>query len=117
MTWTTRIRDNGGGLAGSYTPGDTAEAAQSGTNIRTGLPYTCAGPCRWDANGDRQLWVQSRAVVQGKARSIVALLKRERFTEPFPRNGGDRRQLRDDELRQQDDHRGHRLAGRGALRA
>ncbi len=87
VTWTTRIRDNGGGLAGAYTPGATAEAAQSGTNIRTGQAYTCAGPCRWDANGDRQLWVQARAVVQGKARSIVALLKRERFTEPFPRNG------------------------------
>ena len=87
VTWTTRIRDNGGGLAGAYTPGATAEATQTGTNLSTGQAYTCAGPCRWDANGDRQLWVQARAVVQGKARSIVALLKRERFTEPFPRNG------------------------------
>jgi len=87
VTWTTRIRDNGGpSLAGSYSPGAPAEATQSGTNIRTGLAYSCPGPCRWDANGDRQMWVQARAVVQGKARSIVALLKREQFTEPFPRN-------------------------------
>jgi Tfp pilus assembly protein PilX len=87
VTWTTRIRDNGGpSLAGSYVSGAAAEATQSGTNVATGLAYTCPGPCRWDANGDRQLWVQARAVVQGKARNIVALLKREQFTEPFPRN-------------------------------
>ena len=87
VTWTTRIRDNGGpGLAGFYTGGATADAAQSGTSIRTGAAYSCPGPCRWDANGDRQLWVQARAVVEGKARNIVALLKRERFAEPFPRN-------------------------------
>ena len=88
VTWTTRVRDNGGpSLAGSYAPGAAADAAQSGTNVRTGQAYTCAGPCKWDANGDRQLWVQARAVVQGKARNIVALLKREQFDEPFPRNG------------------------------
>ena len=88
VTWTTRIRDNGGpSLASSYVAGAAAETTQSGTNVRTGLAYTCPGPCKWDANGDRQLWVQSRAVVQGKARNIVALLKREHFDEPFPRNG------------------------------
>lgn len=88
VTWTTRIRDNGGpNLAGSYVSGAAADATQSGTNVRTDQPYTCPGPCKWDANGDRQLWVQARAVVQGKARNIVALLKREQFDEPFPRNG------------------------------
>lgn len=88
VTWTTRIRDNGGpNLAGSYAAGVAADATQSGTNVRTDQPYTCPGPCKWDANGDRQLWVQARAVVQGKARNIVALLKREQFDEPFPRNG------------------------------
>jgi Tfp pilus assembly protein PilX len=88
VTWTTRIRDNGGpNLAGSYVSGAPADASQSGTNVRTDQPYTCPGPCKWDANGDRQLWVQARAVVQGKARNIVALLKREQFDEPFPRNG------------------------------
>lgn len=87
VTWTTRVRDNGGpSLAGSYLA-SAADGVQSGTNVRTGQSYTCPGPCRWDANGDRQLWVQARAVVQGKARNIVALLKREQFDEPFPRNG------------------------------
>jgi len=82
------VRDNGGpNLAGSYVSGAASEATQSGTNIRTGLPYTCTGPCKWDANGDRQLWVQARAVVRGKPRNLVALLKREHFAEPFPRNG------------------------------
>ena len=75
VTWTTRIRDNGGpSLAGSYVSGAAAEAAQSGTNVATGLAYTCPGPCRWDANGDRQLWVQARAVVQGKAAPGRAVL-------------------------------------------
>ena len=88
VTWTTRIRDNGGpNLAGSYVSGAPADTTQSGTNVRTDQPYTCPGPCKWDANGDRQLWVQARAVVQGKARNIVALLKREQFDELFPRNG------------------------------
>jgi len=88
VTWTARVRDNGGpNLAGAYVTGVKAEASQSGTNLRTGNIYTCPGPCKWDANGDRQLWVQARAVVQGKPRNIVALLKREQFAEPFPRNG------------------------------
>lgn len=86
VTWTTRIRDNGGPQAGAYVSA-SADAAQSGTNVRTGQTYTCPGPCRWDANGDRQLWVQARSVVRGKPRSAVALLKREVFTEAFPRNG------------------------------
>jgi hypothetical protein len=86
VTWTTRVRDNGGpNLAGSYVSGAASEATQSGTNVRTGLTYTCAGPCKWDANGDRQLWVQARAVVRGKPRNLVALLKREHFAESFPR--------------------------------
>ena len=88
VAWTTRIRDNGGpNLAGSYVAGAAADATQSGTNVKNGQSYTCPGPCRWDANGDRQLWVQARAVAQDKARNIVALLKREQFDEPFPRNG------------------------------
>ena len=58
-----------------------ADATQTGTNVRTGAAYTCTGPCKWDANGDLMLWVQARAVVRGRPRSIVALLKREQFSE------------------------------------
>jgi type II secretory pathway pseudopilin PulG len=79
-TWTTRIRDNGGPMAEAYIT-DQADAAQTGTNVKTGAAYTCAAPCKWDANGDLMLWVQARAVVRDKPRSVVALLKRELFAE------------------------------------
>jgi Tfp pilus assembly protein PilX len=88
VTWTTRIRDNGGpSLANAYVNGTAADATQSGTNVKTGAAYSCPGPCKWDANGDRQMWVEARGVVRGKPRDIVALLKREQFAESFPRNG------------------------------
>ena len=85
VSWTTRIRDNGAPMADAYSTAQ-ADVAQSGTNVQTGVAYNCAAPCRWDANGDLKLWVQARAVVGGSQRSVVALLKREQFAEPFPRN-------------------------------
>jgi Tfp pilus assembly protein PilX len=81
-TWTTRIRDNGGTMADAFTLAQ-ADTTQSGTDARTGAAYTCTGPCKYDANGDLMLWVQARAVVRGKPRSIVALLRREQFDEAF----------------------------------
>jgi|GEM_PF-1857420 len=86
VTYATRIRDNAGPLAGAFVFG-SVDAAQTGTNAKTGLAYTCPGPCKWDANGDRQLWVQTRSEVRGKPRNVVALLKRELFAEAFARNG------------------------------
>jgi type II secretory pathway pseudopilin PulG len=86
VTWTTRIRDNGGTIADAFVLSQ-ADTAQSGTNVKTGATYTCPGPCRWDANGDLKLWVQARAVVRGRPRNVVALLKREQFSEAFARNG------------------------------
>lgn len=86
VTWTTRIRDNGGPLAGGFVFANV-DAAQSGTNVRTNQTYICPGPCKWDANGDRQLWVQTRTVVRGKPRNVVALLKREVFAESITRAG------------------------------
>jgi Tfp pilus assembly protein PilX len=85
VSWTTRIRDNGAPVADAFSLAQS-EAAQSGTNVASGAAYTCPGPCKWDANGDLKLWVEARAVVQGRPRDIVALLKREQFSEPFPRN-------------------------------
>jgi Tfp pilus assembly protein PilX len=82
-TWSTRVRDNGGPLAAAYVPAD-ADATQTGTSILSGLSYTCSAPCRWDANGDKQLWVQARAVVRGRPRSVVALMKLERVLEATP---------------------------------
>ena len=86
VTWTTRIRDNGAPIADAFDY-TLADAAQSGVNTKTGLAYACATPCRWDANGDLKLWVQARAVVRGKPRNIVALLKREQFAEAFATSG------------------------------
>lgn len=86
VSWETHIRDNGGPLAEAFVFGQL-DAAQTGTNVQTGLAYTCASPCKWDANGDLKLWVQARSVIAGQVRNVVALLKREQFSEPFPRNG------------------------------
>ena len=44
-------------------------------------------PCRMDFNGDRQLWVQARAVVRGRPRNIVARLKLEQLRESVPQAG------------------------------
>lgn len=82
-TWTTRVRDNGGPISGAFVA-TQADALQTGTNVRTGLAYTCDAPCRWDANGDDQLWVHSRAVVRNRPRSVAALMKLERVLEATP---------------------------------
>jgi Tfp pilus assembly protein PilX len=86
VSWTTRIRDNGEPIHDGFLYA-LVDAAQSGTNAKTGAAYTCPSPCRWDANGDLKLWVQARAVVHGRPRNLVALLKREEFGEAIARNG------------------------------
>jgi type II secretory pathway pseudopilin PulG len=83
-TWTTRIRDNGGNLAVAFQPA-FADQAQSGTRVDNGAPYSCTAPCRYDANGDRKVWVESRAIGRGRLRTIVATLKLERLPESTPR--------------------------------
>ena len=40
-----------------------------------------------DFNGDNQLWVQAKATVRGKPRSIVARLKLEKLRESVPQAG------------------------------
>ena len=54
------------------------------TNGTTPCPQT---PCRMDFNGDRQVWVQARAVVRGKPRNVVARLKLELLSESVPQAG------------------------------
>lgn len=77
VRWTTRVRDNGGTLSDSFKLAD-ADTPQPGCG---------AGPCKWDANGDRQLWVQAQTFVRGRPRNVVALLKREVFGETITRAG------------------------------
>ena len=76
-TWSTSVRDNAGPLAAAYDP--AAADGQLGA-----CPST---PCRMDFNGDRQLWVQAKAVVRGRPRSIVARLKLEQLRESVPQSG------------------------------
>jgi hypothetical protein len=80
VTWTTRVRDNYGALATSY-------SVASRDLALTGTAGTCAAPCTRDFNGDRSMWVQARAVVRGKARNLVALMKLEQLSEAVPQAG------------------------------
>ena len=80
VSWVTRVRDNYGALANSFS---TASANQA----LTGATGTCAAPCSRDFNGDRAMWVQARAVVNGQARNVVALMKMEELPEAVPVTG------------------------------
>jgi hypothetical protein len=80
-SWTTSVRDNYGALASAYNP---AVADSTLTENSVACPQT---PCRMDFNGDRQLWVQARAVVRGRPRNIVARLKLEQLRESVPQAG------------------------------
>lgn len=76
VQWSTVVRDNPGGNAFYDAGVDTAECDGPDTS----------SPCRWDANGDRQVWVKASATVRGRRRTIVALLRRELLNEGFPRS-------------------------------
>jgi Tfp pilus assembly protein PilX len=64
-SWTTQVRDN---TAGSNFYDDSV----------------LSGPSA-DANGDGYLWVRATAVIRGKRRTLVALVKAEQTTLNFPR--------------------------------
>jgi hypothetical protein len=82
VTWSTKVRDNGGALATAYDP-DLADNSQgAGCPIPAGLATTA---CTYDANKDRELWVQSQAIVRGKPRNVVARLRLEQLAESLPR--------------------------------
>jgi hypothetical protein len=80
-TWTTKVRDNYGGLKAAFDP-----AAADGELTEGGVPCPQT-PCRMDFNGDRQLWVYAKAVVRGRPRSVVARLKLEQLRESVPQAG------------------------------
>jgi Tfp pilus assembly protein PilX len=79
-SWTTRVRDNYGALASTYSA-SAADAALTGTK------GTCPAPCSRDFNDDKAMWVQARGVVRGKTRSLVALMKMEQLAEAVPQTG------------------------------
>jgi hypothetical protein len=81
VTWTTKVRDNGGALATAYDP-KLADAPQTGCVVPAGVAGGTA--CTYDANKDRELWVQSQAIVRGRPRNVVARLRLEQLAESVP---------------------------------
>jgi hypothetical protein len=75
--WTTKVRDNGGALNDAYDPAQ-ADVLQ---------PDCAVTPCTYDANADKRMWVQSRSLVRGKPRNVVALLQLEELPEAVPQAG------------------------------
>ena len=75
VSWTTKVRDNGGALGLAF-DATKADLPQAGC-------FTNA-PCTYDANKDRELWVQSRALARGRPRNVVARLRLEQLAESVP---------------------------------
>lgn len=67
-TWTTMIRDDGGGSQSFYDPAATPSQPS------------------WDANGDYQVWVYARSDVRGKVRIVVQKVQVEPSKVVFPKN-------------------------------
>ncbi len=84
VTWSTKVRDNGGELASSYDPLKADLTQGAGCPIPAALSPTTA--CTYDANKDRELWVQSQAIVRGKPRNVVARLRLEQLAESIPQS-------------------------------
>jgi Tfp pilus assembly protein PilX len=80
-SWKTKVRDNGGALANAYDPLQ-ADAAQTTSGVGT-----CPGPCTYDFNKDKEVWVQAQSVVRGKKRNVVARMRLEKVTESLPQIG------------------------------
>ena len=86
--WTTTVVDNGAPATPACTSlGLTGSCfyRESLTCVPAGTPATCTKP-RYDANGDGAVWVRSQAIVQGRKRIIVALVKPQQQPLPYPRN-------------------------------
>jgi hypothetical protein len=81
-TWQTSVRDNSGVLGAAYDPALANNTLVD--PVKGPCPQT---PCRMDWNGDRQLWVQAKAIVRGRPRAIVARLKLEVLRESVPQAG------------------------------
>ncbi len=66
-TWTTTVRDNGDSPSENFYS-ETPNPAQPG----------------YDKNADGKIWVRARAVVQGRPRTLVALVRTEQQEEDIP---------------------------------
>ena len=68
VTWTTMVRDNGTDSTRSFYEDSLTQSAPG-----------------YDEDGDGRLWVRAQASVGGRKRTLVALVRVEEVTEPFPR--------------------------------
>jgi Tfp pilus assembly protein PilX len=81
-------------LAKSFTGADYNAGIQWSTeihdNVSTASQYYSDAAVlqqpRYDSNGDGLMWVRAQAVVRGKRRTLVALIRAERLDTLFPRN-------------------------------
>jgi Tfp pilus assembly protein PilX len=69
-SWTTEVHDNNAPTATYYNDSSTSTRGQPG----------------YDANGDGALWVRSQAIVRGRQRTIVTLVKVQQIKSVFPKN-------------------------------
>ncbi|MGI8513282.1 MAG: hypothetical protein ACR2NH_11735 [Solirubrobacteraceae bacterium] len=68
VTWSTRVRDNGGSAAKFYSDAITSSQPT------------------YDANADGKLWVRAQASIKGRRRTLAGLVKVEEIAESFPKN-------------------------------
>lgn len=73
-TWTTTVRDNGDADAATNSTGEDFYSAALIDNRPS-----------WDANNDGVVWVKATATVRKKVRTIVAKVRVETVTLPFPK--------------------------------
>ena len=78
VSWQTKVRDNGGALAGAYDPLRPI--------WRRRAAWCRRRACTYDFNGDHEIWVQAQSTVRGKPRNVVARMRLELLTESLPRS-------------------------------
>ncbi len=77
-------------VAESFTSADYGPGSAWTTTVRddvTGSYYdkaAVANASRWDANGNKQVWVRANSNVRSRRRALVALMQVERLTEVLP---------------------------------
>lgn len=76
LTWTSRVRDNGGT--------DTCAVTSQPKCSYYYDDATALSQPSWDANGDGQLWVRSSVVLRGVRRTLVERVELDKQTVQFP---------------------------------
>lgn len=76
-TWTVSVRDDVGSGATYYSKSllDTTSCVGGGTP-----------PCTWDSNRNGAMWIRAQAIVRGRTRTLVALVKQQTIRLNLPRN-------------------------------